>query len=195
MKLFTITMMTIMAISIVFVQVPSTTEARPLEITENKNHFKVTSLNNFVSTIPVGHNVDGHKEGIELFQEKILKNIYAYAPTDPGNSPGIGHHKMDVHAPELSNNFKVVRPLEITENKNHFKVMSLNNFVSTVPEGHNVDGHKEGIEVFQAKILKNIYAYAPTDPGNSPGIGHHKMDVHAPARSNDFKVVRKLKKN
>ena len=112
MKLFTITMMTIMAISIVFVQVPSTTEARPLEITENKNHFKVTSLNNFVSTIPVGHNVDGHKEGIELFQEKILKNIYAYAPTDPGNSPGIGHHKMDVHAPEMSNDFKVVRKLK-----------------------------------------------------------------------------------
>ncbi|KAF8056420.1 hypothetical protein N665_1270s0002 [Sinapis alba] len=93
--------MTIMAISIVLVQVPSTTEARPLEITDNQNHFKVTSLNNFVSTVPVGHIVDGDTKGIAKVQEKILKTIDAFSPTSPGNSPGIGHHKMDVHAPTV----------------------------------------------------------------------------------------------
>ena len=27
-------------------------------------------------------------------------NIDAFSPTDPENSPGIGHPKMDVHAPQ-----------------------------------------------------------------------------------------------
>ncbi|XP_056864225.1 precursor of CEP9-like [Raphanus sativus] len=98
MKLFTISMMAIMAISIVLVQVPSTTESRP---TDNQNHFKVTSLNNFVSTVPVAHSVDGHKEGI-IVQAKILKDIEAFRPTTPGDSPGIGHP----HPPRLSDDFK-----------------------------------------------------------------------------------------
>ena len=112
MKLFNVSLMTIMAISIVSFQVPSNTEARLLEIADNQNHFKVTYLNKFLSTVPAGHSLDGHKKGIVNVQEKILINIKDFAPTDPGNSPGIGHPKMDVHAPRHNDYFKVARGLK-----------------------------------------------------------------------------------
>lgn len=43
--------------------------------------------------------------------------------------------------------------------------------------------------------MKNSKDFAPTDPCNSPGIGHPKRDVHAPQISDDFKKLRRLKKN
>ncbi|KAH0886070.1 LOW QUALITY PROTEIN: hypothetical protein HID58_062166, partial [Brassica napus] len=103
MKLFTISMMTIMVISIVFVQVPSTTQARPLEITDNQNHFK-SHIQRIVMDIRKWMYMHHRHSDYFKVARKLKKNDEStkdFAPTDPGNSPGIGHPKMDVHAPRL----------------------------------------------------------------------------------------------
>ena len=52
--------------------------------------------------------------------------------------------------------------------------------MSTVLVEHSVDGYKKDIVNVQAKILKNIDVFSPTDPWNSSGIENPKMDGHAP---------------
>lgn len=96
MKLFTIIVMTILVIHMVFDQTP-TTEARKLQEAESQNYFKDRSTNVFLAAIEGMKgvtNVQGLKDdfkeakGLNLPKDGFTN---AFRPTSPGDSPGIGH--------------------------------------------------------------------------------------------------------
>ncbi|KAF8045179.1 hypothetical protein N665_5488s0001 [Sinapis alba] len=124
-----------------------------------------------------------------------------FAPTTPGNSPGIGHKKG--HA-NVKDNFKPTqgRMLQKTKGQYHFKTGLTDDFAPTSPGhspgmGHkkgnaNVKGLKDNFAPMEARELPKTdgqeYHYktgttedfAPTSPGNSPGMGHKKGDDFKP---------------
>ncbi|CAA7019417.1 unnamed protein product [Microthlaspi erraticum] len=106
----------------------------------------------------------------------------AFAPTLPGNSPGVGHRNGNAQG--FQDDFKP------TEGR---RLQKTNDFAPTTPGnspgiGHkkgtgNVGGLKDDLESTEGqKYFKNgsTNDFAPTTPGNSPGIGHKKGDDFAP---------------
>lgn len=107
-----------------------------------------------------------------------------FAPTLPGNSPGVGHRKGNAEG--FQDDFKP------TEGR---RLQKTNDFAPTTPGNSPGIGHKKGngddFERTQErglqkkdgqKYFKNgsTNDFAPTNPGNSPGIGHKKGDDFAP---------------
>ncbi|CAE6075755.1 unnamed protein product [Arabidopsis arenosa] len=211
MKLLSITVITIV-ISMVFDQAPITTEARRLRNTNDQDHFKAGSTDDFAPTSPGNSPGVGHKKGnvnVEGFQDdfkptegrKLQKtngqdhfktgSTDDFAPTSPGHSPGVGHRK------DTSN----VESFQQTNGQNHFKTGSTDEFAPTSPGNSPGVGHKKGNA--NVKGLKDDFTpteeirlqklngqdhfktgstddFAPTTPGNSPGMGHKKGDDFKP---------------
>lgn len=187
MKLITITVTTIM-IWIVFDQTANITEARRLRTTNDQDHFKAGSTDDFAPTSPGNSPGVGHKKGnvnVEGFQDdfkptegrKLQKtngevhfktgSTDDFAPTSPGHSPGVGHKKGNPNVERLKDDFKPTegRRFQQTNGQNHFKTGSTDDF-------------------------------APTSPGNSPGIGHKKGNANVNRSKNDFESTeeRRLQK-
>ncbi|XP_002877754.2 uncharacterized protein LOC9312107 [Arabidopsis lyrata subsp. lyrata] len=211
MKLLSITVMTIV-ISMVFDQTPITTEARRLRNTNDQDHFKAGSTDDFAPTSPGNSPGVGHRKGkvnVEGFQDdfkptegrKLLKtngqdhfktgSTDDFAPTSPGHSPGVGHRKDTAN----------VERFQQTNGQNHFKTGSTDEFAPTSPGnspgiGHkkgnaNVKGFKDDFAPTEEIRLKKMNGkdhfksgstddFAPTTPGNSPGMGHKKGDDFKP---------------
>lgn len=220
MKLFGLILRTII-ISIIFDQAPITTEARKLRKTTGQDHFKAGSTDEFVPTSPGNSPGMGHKKGnadVEGLQDdfkpkegrKVHKTIGQdhfktgvtddFAPTTPGNSPGIGHKKG--HA-NVKDNFKSTqgRMLQKTKGQYHFKTGLTDDFAPTSPGhspgmGHkkmnaNVEGLKDNFAPTEEREMPKTDGqyyfktgttddFAPTTPGNSPGMGHKKGDDFKP---------------
>ncbi|CAG7865102.1 precursor of CEP9 [Brassica rapa] len=223
MKLFALILRTII-ISIIFDQAPITTEARKLRKTTGQDHFKARSTDEFVPSSPGNSPGMGHKRGnanVERFQDDFKptegKKVHKtsgqdhfktgvtddFAPTSPGNSPGIGHKKGHANVKGVEDNFKPTegRMLQKTNGQSHFKTGLTDDFAPTSPGhspgmGHkkgsaNIEGLKDNFEpTVERKSTKKdgqdhfktgtTEDFAPTTPGNSPGMGHKKGDDFKP---------------
>ncbi|KFK34309.1 hypothetical protein AALP_AA5G128700 [Arabis alpina] len=127
-----------------------------------------------------------------------------FAPTSPGNSPGVGHKKGNVNVEGLQDDFKPTEGLKFqkTNGQDHFKTGTTDDFAPTSPGnspgmGHkkgvpNVEGikddfkHTEGNGQSQFKKTGSTDDFAPTSPGNSPGVGHKKGHAYVKGLKNDF---------
>lgn len=120
MKQFIITVMAILTVSIAFHQTPVTTDARKLTKKNGHEHFNVGSTNYMDPTFPQ-HTINVFKE--DFIEATRLKNRFTndFAPTDPGNSPGIGHPKRVVNVQGFKSDIKEARRLEKTDDQDHFK--------------------------------------------------------------------------
>ncbi|CAH8305728.1 unnamed protein product [Eruca vesicaria subsp. sativa] len=180
MKLFAIIVTTII-ISIIFDQPPITTEARKLI---GQDHVKAISMGQLAPASPGNKPGIGHKKGnanFEGFQgdfkptegrklHKINgKDTFKtgvtddFAPTAPGNSPGVGHRRAHVNVKGFKDDFN---PTEgnmfekMNGHEYHFKTGTTDDFAPTFPGNSPGMGHKKGDD------------FKPTTPGHSPGIGH-----------------------
>ncbi|CAH8318833.1 unnamed protein product [Eruca vesicaria subsp. sativa] len=220
MKLFALIVRTII-ISIIFDQAPITTEARKLMKTIDQDRFKAGSTDEFVPTSPGNSPGMGHKRGnanVEGFQDDLKptegRKVQAtngqdhfktgvtddFAPTSPGNSPGMGHKKGQAN---VKDNFKLTerRMLQKTNDHYHFKTGLTDDFAPTSPGhspgmGHkkgnaNVEGLKDNLAPREERKSPTMDGqdhfktgttedFAPTTPGNSPGMGHKKGDDFKP---------------
>ncbi|KAH0864682.1 hypothetical protein HID58_081893 [Brassica napus] len=162
MKLFALILRTII-ISIIFDQAPITTEARKLRKTTGQDHFKAGSTDEFVPTSPGNSPGLGHKrDNFKPTQGRMLQKTNGqshfktgltddFAPTSPGHSPGMGHKKGSANVEGLKDNF------EPTEERKSPKMDGQDHFKTGTTED-----------------------FAPTTPGNSPGMGHKKGDDFKP---------------
>ncbi|KAJ0253676.1 Precursor of CEP9 [Hirschfeldia incana] len=223
MKLFALIVRTII-ISIIFDQASITAEARKLRKTTGQDHFKDGSTYEFVPTSPGNSPGMVHKRGnanVEGFQDDVKspegrkvhktsgQDLFKtgvtddFAPTTPGNSPGIGHKKGHANVKEVKDTFKLTqgRMQQKTKSQYHFKTGLTDDFAPTSP-GHSPGmGHKKGSA--NAEGLRDDFDlteerkspkmdghdhfktgttedFAPTTPGNSPGMGHKKGDDFKP---------------
>ncbi|CAF2073739.1 hypothetical protein Bca4012_088886 [Brassica carinata] len=170
-------------ILIIFDQAPITTEARKLRKTIGQDHFKAGSTGQFVRASPgnkpgIGHkkdnaNVEGFQgdfkptEGRKLQKTNGKDNFKPgvtddFAPTAPGNSPGVGHKKAHANVKGFKDDFKPKegKMFEKMNDQYHLKTGTTDDFAPTSPGNSPGMGHKKGDD------------FKPTTPGHSPGIGH-----------------------
>ncbi|ANM63933.1 unnamed protein product [Arabidopsis thaliana] len=159
------------------------TEGRKLLKTNVQDHFKTGSTDDFAPTSPghspgVGHkkgnvNVESseddfkHKEGRKLQQTNGQNHFKTgstddFAPTSPGNSPGIGHKKGHANVKGFKDDFAPTEEIRLQKmnGQDHFKTGSTDDFAPTTPGNSPGMGHKKGDD------------FKPTTPGHSPGVGH-----------------------
>ncbi|KAL1214361.1 Precursor of CEP9 [Cardamine amara subsp. amara] len=220
MKLFTIIVTTIV-ISMVFEQTPINTEARRLRKKDGQDHFKASSSNELKgNSLGIGHkksnvNVEGLQDDFKPTEGRRLQKTRNgqdhfktgttddFAPTTPGNSPGVGHRKKNENVQRLKDDFKPTeeRRLQKTNGQDHYKTGSTDDFAPTAPGnspgvGHkkmnvNVKEVKDDLEPTEERPLQKTNDqdhfktgstddFAPTSPGNSPGMGHKKGDDFKP---------------
>ncbi|EOA25607.1 hypothetical protein CARUB_v10018955mg [Capsella rubella] len=159
------------------------TEGRKLQKTTGEDHFKTGTIDDFAPTFPghspgVGHkkaNANAervkddfkHTEGKNTQQTDGQNHFKTgttddFAPTSPGNSPGIGHKRGNVNVKESKDDFSPTeeRRLQKANGQDHFITGTTDDFAPTSPGNSPGMGHKKGDE------------FKPTTPGHSPGIGH-----------------------
>ncbi|VVB05200.1 unnamed protein product [Arabis nemorensis] len=189
MNLFMTITVTSIVIFMALDQTPITIEARHLRKADGQDHFKAGSTNDF-------------------------------APTSPGNSPGMGNKKGNVNVQGFQDDFKPTegRRLQKTNGQEHFKTGTTDDFAPTSPGNSPGIGHKNGVanaEGFKDdfkhtegrmpqkmngqnhfKTTGSTDDFAPTSPGNSPGIGHKKGNANVKGLKNDFEPTeeRRLQK-
>ncbi|ESQ45473.1 hypothetical protein EUTSA_v10010927mg [Eutrema salsugineum] len=148
-------------------------------------------------------NVQGFREDLKPTEGRRLQKTNDFAPTSPGNSPGMGHKKGNTNVEGFKDDLKPTegRRLQKTNGQDHFKTGFTDDFAPTTPGNSPGVGHKKGNA--DVKGLKDDFDstedrqllkmdgqdhfktgttddFAPTSPGNSPGMGHKKKDDFKP---------------
>ncbi|CAH9148786.1 unnamed protein product [Cuscuta epithymum] len=127
-------------------------------------------------------------------------HVDTFRPTTPGNSPGVGHHRV---APTLiSNNDEIPPGSPYRPTSGGGASSHVDTFQPTTPGNSPGVGHHR---VAPTLISNNdeippgsshrptsgggasphVDGFRPTTPGNSPGVGHHRV---APTLSNNDKI-------